>query len=138
MTFRSIGVGLGFGILLLSSCSADTNSLLGIPDDKLDSFTCEMIMSDLNYATDALNDANDYFDYVSLEVVFDMLGDSLDIYAISEQGEPAEWLHDLADDADAIGDVFGEFGAEDFDSEDLRPVLNNFKNNVRQMANYCD
>jgi hypothetical protein len=110
MKLRSIGASLGLGSLLLTSCSADTNSLLGITDDKLDSFTCEMVMSDLNYANDALSDANDYYDYIGLEVVFDMLGDSLDIYAVSEQGEPAEWLKDLADDADAIGDVFGEFG----------------------------
>jgi len=138
MRLRSIGASLGLGSLLLSSCSADTNSLLGITDDKLDSFTCEMVMSDLNYANDALSDANDYYDYIGLEVVFDMLGDSLDIYAVSEQGEPAEWLKDLADDADAIGDVFGEFGEEDFDSEDLRPVLNSFKNNVGQLSSYCD
>jgi len=138
MRLRSIGASLGLGSLLLSSCSADTNSLLGITDDKLDSFTCEMVMSDLNYANDALSDANDYYDYIGLEVVFDMLGDSLDIYAVSEQGEPAQWLKDLADDADAIGDVFGEFGEEDFDSEDLRPVLNSFKNNVGQLSSYCD
>ena len=138
MRLRSIGASLGLGSLLLSSCSADTNSLLGITDDKLDSFTCEMVMSDLNYANDALSDANDYYDYIGLEVVFDMLGDSLDIYAVSEQGEPAEWLKDLADDADAIGDVFGEFGEEDFDSDDLRPVLESFKNNLGQISSYCD
>ena len=138
MRLRSIGASLGLGSLLLSSCSADTNSLLGITDDKLDSFTCEMVMSDLNYANDALSDANDYYDYIGLEVVFDMLGDSLDIYAVSEQGEPAEWLKDLADDADEIGDVFGEFGEEDFDSDDLRPVLESFKNNLGQISSYCD
>ena len=138
MRLRSIGASLGLGSLLLSSCSADTNSLLGITDDKLDSFTCEMVMSDLNYANDALSDANDYYDYIGLEVVFDMLGDSLDIYAVSEQGEPAQWLKDLADDADEIGDVFGEFGEEDFDSDDLRPVLDSFKKNLGQISTYCD
>ena len=138
MRLRSIGASLGLGSLLLSSCSADTNSLLGITDDKLDSFTCEMVMSDLNYANDALSDANDYYDYIGLEVVFDMLGDSLDIYAVSEQGEPAQWLKDLADDADEIGDVFGEFGEEDFDSDDLRPVLDSFKNKLGQISSYCD
>ena len=136
-TRTKIGI-IGFSFVVLSGCSADTNSLLGIEDNKLDSFTCEMIVSDLTYATDSLNDANDLYDYLGLEIVFDMLGDSLDMYAVGEQGEPAVFLRDFADDADAIGDAFGEFGEEDFDSDDLRPVLNSFKGKVGQLSEYCD
>jgi len=127
----------GLLAISLSSCSAETNTLLGIADDKLDSFTCEMVISELNYAVDAVNDANDYYDYVSLEVVFDMLGDGIDIYAVGEEGEPGQWLRSLADEADSVGDAFSEFGSDDFDSGSLESALNGFKSEAGKIGTYC-
>lgn len=127
----------GLLAISLSSCSAETNTLLGIADDKLDSFTCEMVISQLNYAVDAVNDANDYYDYVSLEVVFDMLGDGIDIYAVGEEGEPGQWLRSLADEADSVGDAFSEFGSDDFDSGSLESALNGFKSEAGKIGTYC-
>ena len=123
--------------ITIGSCSPEANTLLGIADDKLDSFTCEMVISELNYAVDAVNDANDYYDYVSLEVVFDMLGDGIDIYAVGEEGEPGQWLRSLADEADSVGDAFSEFGSDDFDSGSLESALNGFKSEAGKIGTYC-
>jgi len=131
---------VGFASFLttsISGCTPEANSLLGIEDGRLDSFTCEMVISELNYTVDALNDANDYYDYVALEVVFDMLGDGIDIYAIGEEGEPGQWLRSLADEADSVGDAFSEFGSDDFDSGALESALNGFKREAGKIGTYC-
>lgn len=126
-----------FVAISMTGCTPEANSILGIADDKLDSFTCEMVISELNYTFDAVNDANDYYDYVALEVVFDMLGDGIDIYAVGEEGEPGEWLRSLADEADSVGDAFGELSSDDFDSGALKSALEGFKREAGKVGNYC-
>ena len=89
-------------------------------DRSLSGYTCQMVISEVNLAFDAVGDANDIYDYRALEVVFDMTGDGLDIYAASESGEGAEHLRDMADQADAIGDAFAN---DEPDPEGTRDLM---------------
>jgi hypothetical protein len=95
-----------------------------------------MIITDMNCALDALTDANDYYDYIGLEIVFDMLGDSLDICAASESGEPAAYLRSLADEAGAIGDAYCEFSSDEFDPSSVDRTFDGFRSEARELSAY--
>jgi hypothetical protein len=101
----------------------------------LSPFTCEMVVTELQLAIDAVEDANDFYDYRALEVVFDMTGDGLDVYAASESGEGAEFLSDLADQADTIGDVFGQ---SDPDPDRAVRLIEEFIDSAQELNDYCD
>lgn len=120
--------------LATSGCSPDLNSVIGIEDGKLDSFTCEMVINEINYVTDAVNDANDYYDFMALEIVFDMAGDAFDIYATGEAGEAGSWLRRLADKADAAGDAFGD---EEIGAEATVARVEKFINEAKNLRTYC-
>ena len=134
----ALAAGLAVFAFGVAGCTAATNSILGISDDKLAPFTCQMIITDMNYSLDALTDADDYYDYIGLEIVFDMLGDSLDIYAASESGEPAAYLRSLADEADAIGDAYGGFSSDDFDPASAKVAFDGFRSEARKLSSYCE
>lgn len=118
----------------LAGCSPDINSVLGIEDGKLDSFTCQMVMDEVTFLADSVGDANDYYDLVALEVVFDMAGDAFDIYASSETGAGRDWLRSLADKADAAGD---EFGATEIDSDRTSAAVSEFVEEARRLSEFC-
>lgn len=102
--------------------------------DRLDSFTCSAISDELNYISDLVGDANDIYDVMALEVVFDMAGDTFDIYASNASGEAREWLRTLADEADAVGDAYG---AAELDADEVGKALESFTDEFSKISNYC-
>ena len=116
----------------LSGCASAARVATGVggAEPSLSAYTCQMVISEVNLAFDAVGDANDIYDYRALEVVFDMTGDGLDIYAASESGEGAEHLRDMADQADAIGDAFAN---DEPDPEGTRDLMEYFLDSASEL-----